>query len=181
MNGVTDLHMIFKIAGCCMVIFGGIAAGIKTSFVMKKRFNEITELRKILSWLRGEISYGFTPLAEAFSKLSKRTTPVFSEWLISLCNRLSVTEDGDFSKIWEEELWEFSKNTYLKKVDMENLKELGKTLGFLDVKMQLAGIDMEIEELDSKIKVMREELPGKQKTALTLAGLGGVMLAMLLI
>ena len=72
-------------------------------------------------------------------------------------------------------------NTYLKKVDMENLKELGKTLGFLDVKMQLAGIDMEIEELDSKIKVMREELPGKQKTALTLAGLGGVMLAMLLI
>lgn len=171
-----------KIVGALMVILSCTGIGLYFSMMTKGRVVELKALKKEMYFLRGDITYGSTPLPEAIELLSRRnTTSHLACFFFHVALQLKKLEGRPFSEIWDEGINKNLEDSYLKEQDKEPLRRLGENLGFLDKDTQVKSIDLYIEILEQELEeAIRTE---KEKTRLynTLGVLSGVFLTVVLI
>ena len=156
--------------------------------LLKTRVKNLRELERILGFLEGEIRCRHSFLEDACINTSKKCGQPFSQWLNALALELSgmsgknmhKTEEDDishsFADIWIRNIEGLGESTCLNAEDMDELKQLGQTLGYLDIQMQEEGLRLEMDSLHAKNVRLKAELSSRVKLSVMLGFLAGILL-----
>lgn len=83
--------------------------------------------------------------------------------------------------MWSNTIEEYLRDTYLKKTDLEHLKEIGLHMGYMDEEMQIGTINLYLEQLELEIQKMRAGIAVQRRLCNCLGVMGGIFLAIVLI
>lgn len=164
-----------KLIGCAMVFVACSGMGICKGLELQSHLRELEELKKIFTLLKSELQYTRAPFAEVFRKIGKKTKGKLGDWLINLYKSLEEKGTGTFYEIWCDSLETNLYYTYLKTEEIDELKNLGKNLEYIE------SIDLYIEQLEYNIKNTREEYRTKRKLCQSMGIMGGIFLVILLL
>lgn len=89
--------------------------------------------------------------------------------------------DSQFSEIWDSSLIYLKDNSFLHNEDIDNLKTLGQTLGYLDIASQEMGIKLFLENLHNKINEISSTLNDKIRISIIAGMVGGIFIVVLLV
>ncbi len=173
--------MGMKIAGAVCIIAACTAMGFSFSFRLRCRYGELTELKKILYLLSGEIRFGGSTLDEAFEMVRDRCEEPYRGFFSALSGELKKGGGRTLSQIWREAVNEKLPGSRLSREDRNILQRVGEDLGCLDKETQLKSLSLSIEQLDGAGKALYAELPKKMKLYNYLGILTGVFLTIFLI
>lgn len=169
-----------KIAGIILIIFSGAGIGLSKSRELRERIRLLEKLEQMLLLLKGEIRCTGASLEDAFLDTAQKMSGEYKVYLQDIGKRLHERPGIPFGEIFSECTW---KNIPLQKLEREEstaFLSLGDKLGYLDRQMQVAQLTLLEEDLDRRIRLLKEELPGKQKLYGSMGILGGIFLAILL-
>lgn len=157
------------------------AAGFGRGRAEAGRIRELKRLRRMAQLLAGAISYGGTPLPAALRSVGRRMEEPYGPFLLETAGELERLPGRGFGEIFGEKADRCLRGSGLKKEDLEELKGLGRDLGYLDKQMQLQTIDTCRTEWEQKIGELQEGLPVRRKLYQSLGIMGGLFLAVLLL
>ena len=172
---------MLKLLGSMLVLICSAGLGAAGSMDLKNHCMELRLLKQAVYMLRGEIKYSKAPLPEAFGSLARRLAPPFSDFFANLEQELAKQEGLALKSIWEAELRRSLGKSSLRRDEKQKLLQLGAGLGYLDLEMQMATMELYLEQLEEDIARAQEELHTKQKLYQSLGVAGGVFLVILLI
>ncbi|MEG2774554.1 MAG: stage III sporulation protein AB [Acetivibrio sp.] len=173
--------MVLKILGSVFIIFSTSFLGYLLGMEKKNRLKQLRQLKKAGYLLRGEIQYGYTPLPEALINLGERSQTVFSDFFISVAEKLKKYEGESFYGIWEKEIKENLIKTSLQVGDKKKLMALGENLGYLDQEMQIKNIDLYLDGLEEEIKVEMNSQNEKIRLYQLLGVLSGIFVTIVML
>ena len=172
---------MLKLVGACLIMASAAGIGVSFSTDLKRRCQELRILKQLAYMLRGEIKFTKTPLPEAFSHISVRLPEPFGNFLSNVAEVLGTADGRTFGELWREKIKESLAGSHLSRMDKEQLGTLGEVLGYLDLEMQLASIDLYLEQLELSIQEAESSMCSKQKLYQSLGVAGGIFLVILLI
>lgn len=172
---------ILKIIGCMLVIISSTAIGFYFSNDMRCRIEDLRELRKLISLLRGDIRYANTPLPEAISAIARRNKGNFERFFANTCTKLHELSGLTFSDIWKEAVEKELMNTSLAKKDKFHLIQFGESLGYLDKDMQMNTLDLYISQLEDAITELSKTVKEKSYLYNTLGIMAGIFISIVML
>lgn len=194
-----------KLAGTALVLGGSLLYGICRAIRLKKRRDNLKAIERIVMYLESEIRYRHSLMSEAFFNAAGKTDKPFSDWLSYLADRLkdnhnnyydytgldygdtksfSLDEDYnnfDFFNIWCESLILLKNNSYLLNEDIEELKALGQTLGYLDIEAHKVGMGLEINNLHDRITCISDGLKDRMRVSVIAGAVFGILVVVVLV
>ncbi|MBQ8924456.1 MAG: stage III sporulation protein AB [Lachnospiraceae bacterium] len=196
-----------KLAGAFLVITGAGIAGTSYAYRLKKRLDNLKELEHIVINIENDIRYRHSIISSAFKNVSTKCHKPFSHWLMFISKRLDYADDPneaneqlindfdcddeffngffhntyEFSEIWDKSLIYLKDNSFLKNEDIDDLKTLGQTLGYLDITSQKMGISLFLDNLHSKINEINSTLNDKIRISIIAGMVSGIFIVILLI
>lgn len=170
-----------KIIGIIMILLSGTGIGFKSSENLIRQNNQLKKLRTMLVILRGEIKYNNSIMSQAFRNVSGRVEEPFREFLTYVADNLDKYEGKPVSEIWEMGIKDKLSISMLSKKHLEKLKDLGKTLGFLDMEMQLSYIDILTGELSKDIEENTIKMKDNCKLYRALGVMGGILVVLIIV
>lgn len=169
-----------KLIGCVLVITASSGIGYLKGLDLQKHLEALGELRQIFLMLKSEIKYTKTPLGEAFYHIGKRMKNQYTGWLEEVSERLSEKSATVFAEVWNQTIDCHLKNTALSLENIKLLKAAGIHMGYMDEEMQLAAIQLFLEQLELEIQTISENLVTQRKLCNCLGVMGGIFLAVVL-
>lgn len=171
---------MIRTAALVLIAVSCAGLGFVKSQAMSTRIRNLMMLRKILRLLNGEISYGATPLPEAFYRIGSKMEMPFRDFLQDLSVDMQQYDGVSFSELFDRNVDCHLKGTRLSVDDREEWKEFGRMLGYLDREMQLSTLKSFDEALSWKIRELKEGLPARKKLCQSLGVMGGLFLVIFL-
>ena len=161
-------------------IFAG--ASLIGMIISKKYRNRVDELKKIkeaCNILESKIKFTYKPLGDIFEEIAD----IFKDTNISnIFRNISINmKEKDFRLAWNETIENSRKLLNLKKEDINILKSLGNMLGKTDVQGQLNEISLNMNFLDTQIRLAEEEQHKNEKMYKTLGTIVGLAIIIILI
>jgi stage III sporulation protein AB len=169
-----------KIFGIILILLSGSGIGFKASDNLVKQNKQLKKLNEMLVILRGEIKYNYSIMPQAFRNVSRRVEHPFSEFLINVADNLDKYEGKSVAEVWEMGINNNLESSLLSKKHLEKLKDLGKTLGFLDMNMQLSYIDILTGELSKDIEENTIKMKENCKLYRALGIMGGILTVLII-
>lgn len=166
---------MYKWIGSIFIIVASCGIGISLSNELQSHLDALEEMKKIFCLLKSELEYTRAPFAEVFEKIKKKAKEPYTTWLEALAVRLREKGTGSFWEIWCETISEKLVTNQLKEEDKEELKNAGKSLEYIE------SIELYIEQLEYKIKHIREAYQSKKKLCRSMGIMGGIFLVILLL
>lgn len=170
-----------KIIGCILIITACTGIGYLKGVDLQKHLTEIQTLRQLFFMMKSEIKYTKAPLGEAFWHIGRRLDGAYAKWMMELSKRLEQKSGSRFADLWNDSIVEYLNDTYLSREDLQKLKSLGGHMGYLDEEMQIGTINLFLEQLETEIEKIRENIAAKRKLCNCLGVMGGIFLAVVLI
>lgn len=164
-----------------MVIASCAGMGFYFSSEMKDRIEDLKELRKLISLLRGDIRYAATPLPEAISVLNRRHSGRFHQFLDYVSTKLNELSGQTFAHIWQTGIDSKLGDTSLSRKDKLQLAQLGENLGYLDKDMQVNTLDLFITQLETEISDLSKTVKEKVYLYNTLGIMAGIFIIIIMI
>jgi stage III sporulation protein AB len=165
-----------------LVITGAALMGINYALSRKKRLEELKILEWVVSSLEDEIRYHHALIYEACINTSMRFGQPFSGWLALVGDELvKGAGENNFQEIWNNSLRFLNENSHMKSSDIDELRETGRILGYLDIEAQERGMELEKERIHNIILRESGEISGKMKISVVLGFMVGILLVVLLL
>ncbi len=164
-----------KVIGSIMVIVVCTALGFEKSRGLQMHLNSLEELKKIFTLLKSEIQYVKAPFSEVFAKLSKKMDGIYKDWLLYVSEQLEKREKETLHEVWNASVYEYLKDSKLTKEELEELCDVGRTLGYIDT------LELYLNQLDYSIETTREELKSKKKLYQSMGIMCGIFLVIVLL
>jgi len=168
--------MILRLFGALIVCACSALIGMYFAYRETFRINDLNEMKRALLILRSEIEFAVNMLPSAFLNISQRTNPPVNEFFKKCGNLLNETEGHSAAYVWNEQTEILLKNGYFADEDIACFVQFGLTLGYLDVGMQLSGIDMTLLYLDGKVSELSKNCLKSQKMYRSLGVIGGILI-----
>jgi len=169
--------MFFRIAGTLLVMAGSVGIGFYLSAKERFRVQDLLEFKKGFMILSSEIEHMRCALPTACANISKRTSGGVSGVFARFAE---ILNDGDETayQAWlvamqNSEIW-------LAAEDRTILEDFGKTLGYLDKKMQQNAIDHVVAYIDEKTAQLSAQSAKTTRMYRSLGAVGGLLLAVVL-
>ena len=169
-----------KWIGMSMVLAGCIGMGLWYSSIYIKKWKMLLEIKKALIILKGEISYGKTPLPDAFYRVAEKTKGTLSAFFRRMSEELEKG-NGTVEQIWGEAIKKCISDSEIRTCDRKELEQLGSTLGYLDVEMQLQTIGLYEKQLEQSILFFEKEKESRMRLYPLLGTMGGVLICIIMI
>ncbi len=176
-----------RLTGCVLVTVSCGALGVLKAHQWKDHRKMLEELRRMIYLLRGEILYARSPLAEALQRAGEKSAGAPAAFFLRVAGRLAAQEGEGFYDIWQEELEDLTgtsvrqgRRLSLSRREIQELKEFGQHLGYLDVGMQERTIALYLEQLDMSIGFYREHERERVRMCTSLGIMGGLFLSVIL-
>lgn len=170
-----------KIIGCILVIISSAGMGFYFSSEIRLRIDDLKELKKLITLLRGDIRYANTPLPEAVNSITRRHKGSFQEFFDLVNTKLSELSGETFSDIWRSAAEKGLESTSLSKKDKFYLTQFGESLGYLDKEMQMNTMDLYLSQLEDEIKEMTKTVKEKSYIYNTLGIMAGIFIVIVMI
>ena len=167
--------MTLKIAGTIFIIAATSVYGIMLSMDMKKRLNELLEIKRIIFLLKSETGYNASPIKEALYSISKRTSSKYTEILQKIYDSTEVNIGMVWKKEWKKGLERF----HLSEEEKEDLIMLSDSMGLQDSNSQNAQFDLYLSRLEEAINNVTDEMPKKCRVYKCVGIGSGVILAII--
>lgn len=164
-----------KILGCIFVLFSCVSIGLEKSKELQLHLNELESLKSIFTILKKEMEYTKAPFAELFLKMSKKAEGNYKEWFLNMAQALNRYNQGTFFEIWNVTLDKFFEESKLRKNEKEELRQLGKSIGYIE------GIELYLTQLEFSIEKTKEEIENKKKLCVSFGILSGIFLVIILL
>lgn len=171
---------MIKILGAGMVFFAVAGLGFYQAGKIRKGYEELVYLKKIIVMLRGEINYSVSLMSEIFSDMSERLRDPYAEIFKRLSREMDENQGGNFSEMWNEIVIKSLRGSILCDKDSDKLKELGENLGFLDKDMQMNYINLYLENLNLSIEENRDKAQTDEKLSKVMGILTGIFIIVFL-
>lgn len=156
--------------------------GVGIAVMMKRRFEQLKEVERIINYIEGEIRYKHSILKEACINASEKCRQPFCDWLSNLGDRLEISDKGEsFADIWSESLAMLYDSSLLNRKDINEINSLGQTLGYLDIRSQEMGLKLEKENIHNRLVQLDRELMNRMKISVILGTLGGIFIVIMLL
>ena len=158
------------------------SAGIYASNQLEKRIRQLKDLEKAIFLIKREVDYQLSPLGEAMLHTGSRAEFPWSQLFIKTGERLLHKEEkeGKPEVCFKEEISKIRTYHPWEK-DLDILFILGRNLGGVDKKLQIAQLTAAEEEVRQAIQYAKEEHQRKGKLYRTLGVCIGLMGVILLI
>ena len=170
-----------KIFGSMLIIFSLGMIGFIKAEKLKKRYEEMLDFKKILVMLQGEIRYNNSAIAEAFLHVSNHFKGAYASILDEASGRTSDNSGESFEKIWLEIVDKNKDMLNVNDSDMDIIRELGKSIGYLDREMQNKSLDMLIGRAQITIDEQCEKLPENMKIYRCMGIMMGIFVILLIL
>lgn len=172
--------MLF-ILGYLLIIFSTTTAGFIVGENYKKRVTQLNEVQRIVYELRNDIVYTYTPLPEAFEKISKNSIFPIKDILTDISINLMQNQ---VNSVYEAFVNTFRKNKeYLcmKKEDINIILDFSKTLGQSDLEGEKRVFNLTLDNLKKQIEKAEQLMDKNVKMYRYLGFSIGAMIVILLI
>lgn len=164
-----------------MIIVSSTFIGLKLSDNLDIQLEMLRKLKQLIILIMGEIKYNNSYLGQAFKNVSKRISYPYSEFLLSVSEKLEERTGEKFSKIWNEEIKKQLSKSGLSKKHLEKLSELGEILGYLDKEMQISNLLLFNERIDCEINECIDKNKSNCRMYKSLGVLSGVLIVILIL
>jgi len=173
---------VLKILGSILIITGTIAWGYIKCTNARDRIVQLNIIKKVMIMLRGEIKYAGTALPDALESISNRIAMIFAkDFFMNVSKELNEMSEKTFKTIWYENANMYLKNSALITSDLEQFKNLGDNLGYLDKDMHLNTIDLYLEHLNMDINLANDEIAQKCRVYKCVSVAAGVFITIIII
>ncbi len=173
--------MYLKMIGSLFLMTSAIAIGFLKAEELNERVKRLTELKRMMVLLQGELRYRRAALAEAFENVSERVPEPFQRFLKEISERLEKRDADGFEKIWEEMSEKLLQEEGFCKEDGTLFEILKGSLGYLDLTMQTETLNLAILQTEDAIKLAKEQQESKGKLYRTMGVTCGALLTLLII
>lgn len=173
--------MELKILGSILCVLSSSGLGFWFGMNKKKRMNELKELKKLFTQLKGEIQYHFMPLPEAMERIGTENETIFSEFFLEIAEKLKGYEGNTFYQIWKEAIGIKLSGSSLNRNDQEKLLRIGETMGHFHQELEIKSIENYLLELEQEIQAENKVIEEKVRLCRTLGVLGGLFLSIIMV
>ena len=173
--------MYIKILGGLLLIGSAAAMGFLKAEELKKRVSGLSELKRMMVLLQGELRFHRAILSEAFENVAENMNEPFSTHLKKMAVKIENRDSGGFVIIWRENSEMFLKDAGLEKRDAVILETLGSSLGYLDLTLQTETLNLAILQAEEAIKCAKGQAEKKGKLYQTMGVTVGALLTLLII
>ena len=172
---------MLKGTGILLILLGSTGLGLTMAGELEKRIEELQTLQQLMLLLRSEIRYMHQPLPEAFLRMGREAPEPFGDFFMRTAAALQKRDGQTAGRIWTENLGILLPRLHLERHEVQELRELGNMLGYLDVEMQLNVLDYYLEKLKNSTEQARETAKSRKKVYRYLGVLGGAALVLFII
>ena len=164
---------LFFIFACASLI------GVLISKKYKNRVYELKSFKEACNVLESKIKFTYEPLGDIFEEIAD----IYQNNDISnIFKNISINmKKKDFRLAWNEAVEKNKQQLNLKKDDINIIKSLGNMLGKTDVQGQLSEINLNMNFLDTQIRLAEEEQHKNEKMYRTLGTIVGLAIIIILI
>lgn len=166
---------MLKIIGSIVILVTSAAIGFEKASEVSLHRKELEELQRLFTMIQTELKYIKLPLGELFLKLQNKTTGKYRLWMKDIANQLSAFHQGTFEEIWNNAMDIHFKETFLTKIELEELKQIGKNIS------QIEALDLFLTQIELFIQQTREEEKTKKKLYQSMGIMAGIFLVIVLI
>lgn len=172
--------MFLQLIGAVTIVGAAAALGRHYALREDKRVQDLLSLKKALLILSSEIEYMRTPLPAAAVSIGRRA----QGWGGELFTRFGaiLEEEGETTayNAWVKAIDSIFENTHIAAADRAVIDDFGKTLGYLDTKMQMNSIAHTVAYIDEKTAELQAGAEKNRKMYKSLGVIGGLLLAVVL-
>ena len=169
-----------KWLGMGMVLAGCFGIGMWFSLVYAGRIKNLLDCKKAILIIRGEISYGHSPLPQAVFQAAGRVSGSIRTFLEEVSEKMEQGGMG-LDDIWQSAIEKQIGSREMGRQERMEVKELGETLGYLDVEMQLQTIQLYLERLDQSIEELEREKSSRIRLYPALGMMCGALICIILL
>ncbi|WP_442604481.1 stage III sporulation protein SpoIIIAB [Paenibacillus sp. KN14-4R] len=169
-----------KLLGSVVILSAGTIFGFHQAMQYARRPRQIRQVIGMIQRLETEISYGFTPLPEAFRHASGSFTEPLSSMLIEAAEGLNSSEGRSTSDIWGQAVKRAWGRSSMKRGELDILLQLGSTLGATDRLDQVKHMRLAISQLQVEEDGARDEQGRYEKMWRSLGVLMGALIVILM-
>jgi len=170
---------MLKVVGAILVLCAGALIGLHMSHQYASRPRQIRQLIQALQRLETEISYGATPLAEAFHSIARQAAGPVAVLLGAAAEELQ-SESADTRGALERSAERCWGRTALRPAEREIWLHLGSILGVSDRDDQIRHLRLAMSQLKSEEDAAQEDQRRYASMWRSLGLLGGALVAILL-
>lgn len=171
---------MLKMFGAVMVFLSAAGLGFFHAEKIRKQYEELLYLKKVILMLRGEINYNISIMSEIFFHMSERLRAPYCEIFKKLSREMEENQGRNFSDMWRETVINPLQDIILCNRDLDKLKELGENLGFLDKDMQINYLNLYLENLNLSIAENRDKAQTDEKLSKVMGVLTGIFIIIFL-
>jgi len=175
-----DKFMIFlKYVFLSFIFAGASLIGVLISKKYKNRVEELKSFKEAYNILESKIKFTYEPLGDIFEEIAdiyqnNNISSIFKNTSINMKKK-------DFRLAWNEAVEKNKQQLNLKKDDINIIKSLGNMLGKTDVQGQLSEISLNMNFLDTQIRLAEDEQYKNEKMYRTLGTIVGLAIIIILI
>ena len=172
--------MYFKIFGCIIILIGFSIIGIYYAYKPIYRKNDLLEMKRALLALSSEITF-FSSINEAILNIEKNMQKPIKNIFIKFRENLEEKRGEELSTLWTDALQNGCYETYFNKEDIENINIVGKIIGSFDIGLNIDGLNIVIDYINSTVNHLDNEKNKTFKMYQSLGILSGLIIIILLI
>lgn len=163
-----------------MIMFATAFLGFGFSREAQGKLNTLYEIQRILIMLKGEITYNKAPVADAFINLSHHVKEPFAGFFKKTGEELDKSFGKTLEVVWRECCDTELQGLLIAKEDKQEFREFGVGMGYLDVQMQVANLNLYGEKMDIRIKECANGIREKQRIFKIMGVMGGIFLVLIM-
>lgn len=170
-----------KIIGIILIFLSGTSIGMYYAFKPIYRKNDLFEMKRALLILNSEIKFLSTGIKEALVSIQNSISSPIKDIFLKFQKDIDEKRGEELHLIWENSLKNTVSNTYLTKNDIEKFKIIGKSIINYDKELNLNGLNIILDYIDTSIKEIENDKLKNMKMYQGVGILGSLALIILLI
>lgn len=172
---------MLKVLGSIFVIGTTTLLGIQKGVSIRKNYEELQYIQKLVYQIQSEIRYLRAPLGDIVVKLGRESKAPYGEWLLSLGNDMASRSGKPFSRLWEQGVRQHLGSLRLPEQEVERLCLLGNQLGNADMELQMQTLSLYQQQLSQTLEDLRKTMDNKVKLSRCIGIISGIFLVILLL
>jgi stage III sporulation protein AB len=167
--------------GAALVVASSSLIGYYLSIRDDLRIADLREFKRSLAILKSEMEFAVNILPVAFVNISEKTRGVISKFYKTVSDNLTANKGFVITEVWESAAETRLRGCYMYEEDIQQVKQFGKTLGYLDTTLQLRGIAILDDYIDTNIETAIQSSAKNKRMMRSLGVLCGLVIVVVLI
>lgn len=170
---------MFKALGIIMVLFACFMFSYVKADELKRKYNNLRQMKKALSVMKSEISFTSKELSKTTDELSALLPGDMSHFFKRISHYLSENEASDFEHAWKRAKNDLASKPFLCSAADRVMTDFSQRVGKMSRDIELENISKTLDALDVELAEERESYTANRKLIFTM-GIGAGLVALIL-